>query len=213
METLQQFITRFPSKVFAKGETILLKDDDPTAVLYIESGYVKTYSITAAGDERLVAINGKGQDFPLGYAFGVVERSSYFYDAFTKCTIRFLPREQYFQYIHSDIQILHDRHARLIRLLLGTLSRVEALEQPHASDKVVRALMYMADQVGVILRPYKKRLKVSVTQQEIANSLGLTRETTNVELKKLEMMKLITHTRKSYILSMERLRRYLDKDL
>jgi CRP-like cAMP-binding protein len=68
----------------------------------------------------------------------------------------------------------------------------------------------MAEQFGVILRPYSTRLKISVTQQEIADSLGLTRETTNIELKKLEVQKLISHSRKSYVLYMERLHKYLE---
>jgi CRP-like cAMP-binding protein len=75
----------------------------------------------------------------------------------------------------------------------------------------------MASQLGVILRPPGSRLKtpgsrlkISVTQQEIADSLGLTRETASIELKKLEMKKLIAHSRKNYILYMERLQRYLE---
>ncbi|MNW14630.1 Bacterial regulatory protein, crp family [compost metagenome] len=70
--------------------------------------------------------------------------------------------------------------------------------------------MYMADRLGVMLRPYTTRLKISVTQQEIADSLGLTRETANIELKKLEMLKLISHSRKSYVLYMERLQKYIE---
>ncbi len=81
---------------------------------------------------------------------------------------------------------------------------------PHAGDKIARILMYMADQFGIFLRPYNNRLELSVTQQEIANALGLTRETINVEIKKLEVKRLISHSRKSYVLYVERLRKYLD---
>jgi CRP-like cAMP-binding protein len=97
-------------------------------------------------------------------------------------------------------------------LLLATLMRVNALEQSRAGDKIAATLLYMADQLGVRLRPYKTHLKLTITQQEIANSLGLTRETTGIELKKLELKKVLTHSRKSYILYMERLRKYLDND-
>jgi CRP-like cAMP-binding protein len=70
----------------------------------------------------------------------------------------------------------------------------------------------MAGQFGTALRAPTARFKLKVTQQEIANSLGLTRETTNIELKKLEVKKLISHSRKSYVLYMEQLRSYLGKD-
>jgi CRP-like cAMP-binding protein len=70
----------------------------------------------------------------------------------------------------------------------------------------------MVNQFGILLRAPTLRFRLNVTQQEIANALGLTRETTNIELKKLELKKLISHSRKSYVLYVERMRKYLDKE-
>jgi CRP/FNR family transcriptional regulator len=211
LDSLKQFTSKYPLQTYKKGETIILKDEDPRYVHIIESGFVKTYSITSNGDERLVAIDRRGEDFPIGYAFGLIKKSEYFYEAFTKCTIRQVPRAEYLNYLNADIGRMYSQQVRLTSLLLATLSRVHALEQPSAGDKIAHTLLYMADKVGVMLRPNKSRLKISVTQQEIANSLGLTRETANVELKKLESQKLIAHSRKSYVLYMERLKEYLNK--
>jgi CRP/FNR family transcriptional regulator len=210
MNTFRQFAARYPAQTFEKGQTLLLKGDIPQAVYIIESGLVKTYNINTNGDERLVLISRKDEDFPIGFAFGLIERAQYFYEAFTKCTVRLVPRDEYLQYLHSNVEVMYKRHARMLMLLLSTLSRVNALEQSRAGDKVAYTLLYMAEQFGVILRPYSTRLKISVTQQEIADSLGLTRETTNIELKKLEVQKLISHSRKSYVLYMERLHKYLE---
>lgn len=68
----------------------------------------------------------------------------------------------------------------------------------------------MASRVGVVLRPYNTQLKIAITQQEIANALGISRETTNTELKKLERMNLVSHSRKSYILQLDELRAYVN---
>jgi CRP/FNR family transcriptional regulator len=216
MDSFTQFIQQYPTQTFKKGETILLKGDTPRATYVIESGFVKVYTITNSGDERVVAIGGDQEDFPVGYTVGLIERSQYFYEAFTKCQIRFIPRSDYLAYISSDIEIMQKRLVRLTILLLSTHSRIDALEQPRASDKIAHTLVYMANQFGVNLRPhkshpYKSQLQLSVTQQEIANTLGLTRETTSIELKKLEVKQLISHSRKTYILYMERLRKYLDE--
>lgn len=210
MDAFKQFLLQYPCQAFKKGETILLKGDRPEHLYIIESGLVKTYTITASGDERLVSIDRKGEDFPVGYAFDLVDKAQYFYEAFTRCTIRMIPREKYLEHLQGNVESMYKRQVRLTILLLSTLSRVHALEQSSASDKIAHTLLYMADQLGVILRPYSTRLKISVTQQEIADSLGLTRETANIELKKLEMMKLIAHSRKSYVLHMERLHKYLE---
>lgn len=212
MDTFKEFLAKYPSKTFEKGETILLRGDVPEALHVVESGFVKTYSIANNGDERLVSVDSKNEDFPVGYAFGLVQKCEYFYEGFTKCVIRMVPREDFLKYLQLDPENMYQRHIRVTILLLSTMSRVNALEQSRASDKVAHTLLYMANQFGVILRPYRTRLKISVTQQEIADSLGLTRETTSLELKKLEMLKLITHSRKSYILYVKRLKKYLEED-
>lgn len=210
MDTFKQFISQYPCQTFKKGETILLKGDKPKTLFIIELGLVKTYTINSHGDERLVSFDRKGEDFPVGLALGLIESSQYFYEAFTKCAIRLIPREDYLNHLRANPENMYRRHVRMTSMLLSTLSRVHALEQSSASDKIALTLLYMADQLGVILRPYASRLKISITQQEIADSLGLTRETANIELKKLEMLKLITHSRKSYVLYMERLKKYLE---
>lgn len=211
MDSIRNFIRKYPAKSYKKGETILLKDEKPAQIYIIESGFVKTYSITKNGDERLVSIDRRGDDFPIGYAMGLIEKSEYFYEAFSKCTIRLVPRDDYIAYLHEDKDRMYKQQVRLTILLLATLSRVHALEQPNAREKIAHTLLYMADKLGVMLRPNKSRLKIDVTQQEIANSLGLTRETANIELKKLETMKIIEHSRKSYVLYMEKLKDYLNK--
>lgn len=210
VDVFTEFISDYPSQTFKKGETILLKNEKPTAVYIIESGLVKTYTITSSGYERVITIDRRGEDFPIGFATGLLDSSQFFYEAFTKCTIRLVPREKYLQHITTNMQSMYKQHVRTTSLLISTLSRVQALEQPTAGRKIAYTLLYVASRFGVILRP-TKQLRISITQQEIANSLGLSRETANVELKKLETLKLISHSRKSYTLYTEQLKRYIDE--
>ena len=212
MNSFRQFIANYPAQSFKKGETILLKGDKPPAMYIIESGLVKAYTITSSGDERLVTIAREEEDFPVGYALGLIDRAQYFYEAFSSCKLRLIPPQEFMDYVLSDREIAKRRMTRLTVLLLSTHARVNALEQSMASDKIAETLLYMAGQFGTAIRAPTSRLKLIVTQQEIANALGLTRETTNIELKKLELKKLISHSRKSYVLYMEKLRDYLGKD-
>jgi CRP-like cAMP-binding protein len=211
VESFTQLIQRYPSEIFTKGQTILLKDDTPHAVYVIETGVVRAYIITRDGAERLVAVHTKGEDIPAGFGFGLTGHSEYFYEAHTKCTIRFVPPEAFEKYFKSDPVAMFHWHKRATQLLLATFSRINALEQPKAGDKIAFMLYYTAKQLGVRMRPYKSRFELTMTQQEIADSLGLTRETTGSELKKLELKHLISHSRKRYILYMERLREYLEE--
>lgn len=211
MEAFAKLIEHYPSETFKKGQTLLLKDDTPKAVYIIESGIVKAYSITHDGAERLVAIHTKGEDIPAGYGFGLAQTSQYFYESYTQCRIRFVPREVFENYMRTNPEAMYQWHMRSEKLLMATFLRVNALEQPRASDKIAFMMLYMATQLGVRLRPDKTRLKLNITQQEIADALGITRETAGSELKKLELKHIISHSRKKYILYMERLKRYLDE--
>lgn len=210
MTNFDQFIMQYPSRTYKKGETILLKGDVPETTFLIDAGIVKAYTINTHGDERLVAFSRSAEDFPVGFAMGIVKQANYFYEAFTACRVRLIPPADYLRYMNSNIQTMQHQMTRLTIVLISTLSRVDALEQTYAGDKIAHTLMYMADQFGVFLRPYNTRLKLAVTQQEIANALGLTRETINVELKKLELKKLVSRSRKSYIIYTERLNKYLE---
>jgi CRP-like cAMP-binding protein len=210
-QTFEQFLEAYPSKVFEKGQLILLKDEVPQGVYIIESGFIKTYSIGPNGEERIITIDAAGEDIPIGYTAGLITRSQYFYEAYSECTVRIVPISAYSKHLSENITSLLRRHVRITRILLSTLSRVEALEQPKASDKVAHMLLNMAERMGAA-KANKSRLKLTVTQQEIADSSGLTRETAGQVLKKLELRKLVQHSRQSYTLSMERLKKYLERN-
>lgn len=211
VDAFEQFLQAYPSQIFEKGQIVLLKDEVPKGVYIIESGFIKTYAIGPNGEERIITIDGKGEDIPIGFTSGLITKSQYFYEAHSECTIRIVPIDAYLKHLTENNISLLRRHMRLTKILLSTLSRVEALERPKASDKVAHMLVNMAEKMGATAKPNKSNLKLSVTQQEIADSSGLTRETAGLVLKKLEIRKLVQHSRQNYILSMEKLKKYLDR--
>jgi len=210
VQAFEQFIATYPSLVFEKGQTVLLKDEVPKGTYVIESGIIKTYTINDAGEERIVSIDTKGEDIPVGFTIGLVDRCQYFYQAYTRCTIRVVPCDDYLKHLAENPESLFKRHIRITKILLTNLKRIEALEQSNSSEKVARTLLYMADTLGSTF-PNKTVRKLSVTQQEIANALGLTRETAGIVLKKLELKELLVHSRNTYVLYIERLHKFIDK--
>jgi len=210
VQAFEQFIASYPSLVFEKGQTVLLKDEVPKGTYIIESGIIKTYTINQAGEERIVSIDTKGEDIPIGFTIGLIERAEYFYQAYSRCTIRVVPCEEYIRHLAENPESLYTRHIRITKILLTNLKHIEALEQSKASDKVARTLLYMADTLGSTF-PNKTIRKLSITQQEIANALGLTRETAGIVLKKLEVKNLLVHSRNTYILYVEKLHKYIDE--
>ena len=210
VQTFEQFLASYPSIVFEKGQTVLLKDEVPKGTYVIESGIIKTYTINEAGEERIISIDTKGEDIPIGFTIGLVDRSQYFYKAYTRCTIRVVQRDDYLSHLGENPESLYKRHIRITKILLTNLKRIEALEQSNTTEKVARTLLYMADTLGSTF-PNKTIRKLSITQQEIANALGLTRETAGIVLKKLEVKQLLEHSRNTYILYIERIHKFIDK--
>lgn len=202
-------MSAYPSLVFEKGQTVLLKDEIPKGTYIIESGIIKTYAITANGEERIVSIDTKGEDIPIGFTIGLIDKCQYFYKAHTRCVVRVVPCEAYLKHLSHDPDSLFKRHIRITKILLTNLRHIEALEQSKATEKVALTLLYFAETIGSTF-PNKAVQRLSVTQQEIANSLGLTRETAGQVLKKLELKKLIVKSRNTYVLYMEKLRNHID---
>ena len=210
VQTFEQFTASYPLIIFEKGQTVLLKDEVPKGAYIIESGIIKTYTINETGEERIVSIDTKGEDIPIGFTIGLIFRCQYFYKAYTRCTIRVIPRDEYLKHLADNPESLYKRHIRLTKILLMNLKRIEALGQSDTSEKVAGTLLYMADTLGSTF-PNKTIRKLSITQQEIANALGLTRETAGIVLKKLELKQLLHHSRNTYVLYIEKLHKYIDK--
>lgn len=210
---LDKFFTNYPLKIFKKGEILLLKNETPSLIYLIELGKVKTYTIDADGCEKIVSFHQKGEILPVGFVFWLVKKSQFFYEAYTKCSVRMIPANDFINYLDKNAAYLQFLYIKSVKQLLSMMNRVNALLQSHSLNKVALSLLYMPDQLGINKRPHKPRLNVSVTQQEIANLIGLTRETIGAELKKLQKMKLINCSRNSYILHMKKLRKFFDTSL
>lgn len=58
MSQFKEFLSRYPLETFDKGQMILLAGDAPRGVYIVESGLVKTYTISASGNECLMSIDG-----------------------------------------------------------------------------------------------------------------------------------------------------------
>ncbi|NTW61536.1 Crp/Fnr family transcriptional regulator [Candidatus Saccharibacteria bacterium] len=207
--SFRQFISGYPCRLYLKGQIILFENETPEGVFIIESGKVRNYTINSDGNEQYISIHSKWEDIPIGFALGIDEVSHYFYEAYTNCRVRIIPRQDFKSHLLSDAHLMYQMYISNIKQLDAMLGRVYALEQPRASDKVALTLIYLADRLGT--RPYLKSesQEVYVTQDEIAKLLGMTRETVSNELHKLRVDKAISYSRNRYILHVERIKRHM----
>jgi CRP-like cAMP-binding protein len=90
--------------------------------------------------------------------------------------------------------------------------RVNALEQSKATHKVINTLHYLCLRFGKEIKENIVKVELPLTQQDLANFMGLTRETTGIELKKLEKQGVINYRRQNYLIRTDRLNEVLDDE-
>jgi CRP/FNR family transcriptional regulator len=138
--------------------------------------------------------------------------SLYYCDAFTDCEIYAVPRQQLSEFLHRDETMLKFTLNRYINLYVGTTLHISALEQTKAAEKLLRILQWLSLRFGVEIKPNVHRIDVRLTHQDLAHMIGMTRETTAVELNKLRQQKVISYQNQRYILNIDKLHKIMGED-
>lgn len=108
---------------------------------------------------------------------------------------------------------MQDSPARM-RLLLdyfttnyaASLIRINALEQPKARDKLIYTLYYLCQRFGKYsAQKNRVEIPIALTHQNFASLVGITRETTAVELSKLKKQQVISYRQQKYTINLEKL--------
>jgi CRP/FNR family transcriptional regulator len=209
MDELNRFLSTYPVKTYRKGAIILHQDDEPTCVNVVKSGIVKIYDISAVGDERLILFDQAGEFFPIAWMAGFTEQSQFFYEAHTDATVYRVPRQEMVDFLQSHPSSLYAVYLGFIQRYITFQARILSLEQAKASDKVLFNLNFLLSRFGHRINDRQTSLKLPFTQQDLANFVGLTRETTSIELKKLENQGVIQKQKNRYVVYIKRLRSLL----
>lgn len=212
IDPFRLFLQKYRTRKFDKGELILVQGETPDCVYILKKGVVKTYNLTSGGEEKPIGFDIQGDIFPLAWAFGQVNRISYYHEAFTKCELYCVPREDYRAYITKNTPRLMGVFDKFMSKYVLYQLRINALEQSKAAAKVLNTIHFLCLSFGVEIKKDVVKIQVPFTQQDLANFMGLTRETTGIELKKLQRKGVLTYKRQNYIVRTERLNELLDEE-
>lgn len=212
MEGLQTFIDQCRVQRFTKGEIILVQDEIPQIGYMVKKGVVKTYNLTSQGEEKPITFDTEGEIFPIAWIFSKIKAAQYFYEAFTDCELYCLPKEAYTDFLKQNPDLLFATFDMFVSHYLTYQMRVNALEQSKASAKVLHTLHFLALRFGEDIKTDLVCIPLPLTQQDLANFMGLTRETTSVELKKLQKEGVINYRNQKYTIRTNKLNERLDED-
>jgi CRP-like cAMP-binding protein len=212
LDRIAEYFDEFPSEQFEKGTVILHQDMTPQTAYAVKSGVVKIYNLTAHGEEKLIGFATHNDVIPFGWAMGVAKKSQYYYQAFSDCIVMRIPKAEYEAFLKSHPDILYETLQKSVRDSVQYQLRINALGQSKAADKVLNTIHYLSLCFGQDLQPDVVEIPMPLTQQDIANCVGMTRETTTTELRKLIAKKVVSHQGQSYIVDTDKLDHLIDDD-
>lgn len=195
---MQSFYISHPSRKLAKGEIIIHRGDVPKKIYAVKRGIISMYSVTSSGEERFINFRVKDDIFPDSWAYSKARESLFYYQAHTDSEIYLIDRSEFTNQIQLSPKFTRDLLNIEVNAHITDQLRFQALTHSKAVDKLLHTLRYLCLRYGREITPESVRINIPLTQQDIANLTGLTRETIVGELNKLRDKSLIKYGHMSY---------------
>jgi CRP/FNR family transcriptional regulator, cyclic AMP receptor protein len=212
LQALEKSLSKNPVREIPKNRPLLYQGEIPTMAFYVKSGIVKIYNITGDGEERVVGYESSGGLMPIEWLFGRSQVSLYYYDTFTDCEVIRVPKEELLDYMNINPKVALSYLDRSLAMLMGATIHLHALQQPKARQKLLYIMQYLVLRFGLPSKQNKQMIDLRLTHQEIANIIGITRETVSTEISKLIKEKVLAIDDYRYVVDMDRAVRLLGED-
>lgn len=205
-EKLGNFFKEGKPQQYKKGEVILRGDEIPNGIFYLNKGFVKNYSFSENGDEFTFIIYRKGDFFPIAWTFNDT-RKPYFIETITPCVIYKRDKAELLDFLKSNPDSLLYIVGKITRRFDGLLERMEHMAFGNAYKKVCSILFVLSERFGKEGSNKSIVISMPLTHKDIANLLGVARETVSVEIAKLKKEKIIKNAGKNiFILDIKKLK-------
>ena len=199
---------------YPKKRTIIFQGDAPQGVYVIKSGLVKVYGITSEGDQHTVTLLSAGDVFPMSWVFGKTSVCMYYFDAASDCQLLIVPKKDYQRILELDVELKEQIFQNYLSHCVAATMHVFALEHSHAQDELIYILQYLTTRFGEKQPGGMTKIDLRLSHQDIAEMVGITRETAAVELHKLKDKGYIDYQRFIYSVDIPKLQRLKgDEDL
>ena len=185
---VEAFFIQYKHQVYKKGEILIRADDNPQGIFYLKKGYVKKYAISKKGDEFVVNLFKPIVFFPMSWAINETP-NEYFYEAITDVSVWKAPREDVVSFIKSNPDVLYDLMGRVYRGTDGMLTRMIYMMSGNAYGRLIAELISYSKRFG---KKDGNKVKIKISEVDLAAQSGLTRETISREMKVLKDKGLVT---------------------
>lgn len=213
---MKSFLSPLPDsssiRVVKKGANLLFQGEIPRHAFIVRDGLIRSYTITSAGEERIIGLHDKGAILPLSWIFGKTSNSLFYYDAVIDSRVAALNKSQLIDHITSDRELTAQAMTYLASENTASLLRINGLEQTRAIEKIGFTLYYLLFRHGQEKTPGKFIIELKLSQLMLANLVGLTRESTTKNLNLLKDKGVIDYASSTYTIDKAKLEAFLGED-
>lgn len=199
------FIRSQPAKKFAKNSIMIYQGEAPTALFAIRSGFVKIHDVSTQGTDETVWFAKKYDFIPLDWLFGKNQAAPFFYTAFTDTEAYVVSKAAFLDFVKDRNDVLLAIIDAIVDKQAALLRHLNAVQKSKASEKVLYTLQFIASRYSADERQEDPDVTLPLTHQDIADLVGLTRETTAIELKRLKDDGIIDYSSTSFLIYTDKL--------
>lgn len=210
MSSLRTFYDRFPVAKIPKGEVILQQGEAPLHGFAVKRGVIKITNVSSDGSEKIISFKITNDMFPMSWLFSKTDNALFYYQAHTDCELYSIDKSIVENQLRTDSEFTRALLDKQVNNFISYNLQIDALVQSKASVKLLYMFRHLSLRFGRRMGSGFMRIQVPLTQSELANLTGLTRETTVLELHKLKQSEIISSRHKYYTVNIGKLSSHID---
>jgi len=202
---LKKYFSRFPVTKYPKNTIIYKPGDKIKNISFVKSGFVRLY---VKNGNQETTLNLFRPVFLVSMAQAMSSRPNNFYiETLTACELHNVERDEFTNYLNEDKEL----NERIMGYFFGSVTQLLGNQaniiSGNATNKVASVLLQLAFDYGQ-MKENHLIVPFPATHRILATLIGLTRETTSVQMSKLQKLKVISTKRTSFtVINLDELKR------
>lgn len=198
MKVIQSFTETFQ---FPKGTIIQSPLEHPRGIYFVKEGKLKIFNVHEDGKEFITGIIGKGHTFGNTSLFSLGTQSHYVESIETVKICR-IDQEKLENFLMQRPEVLKELINDLNKKIKDQHEMLEKLALGDVKSKVLFWLIYLARNFGVLEGNFIK-IDMALSRQDLANMVGVSRESVSLALGELDQEEKISSSRLKLAVSKE----------
>lgn len=185
-------------RTFKTDAMIFMQDEPITNVYFIQKGRVKIYKVDYHGKEQIVNVLQKGDMFPHQ---GFFRKGNYpaHAEVIEEAQVVDIPIQSFEQVLITHPEISMKLFNVLGEIIVDLQRRLEERNLYNVYDQIILLLMRLARRNGEQIDDDFYRITLLLTNRELANMIGSSRETVSRTLTQLKKDAFIENDEKGYL--------------